>query len=68
MRVRFIRPATPVGFGYIANEVADLPDDAARKLIEQGYAEQVSQKAETVETRESKAAPEQRTRTKGKKK
>ena len=68
MRVRFIKPATAVGFGYRENEVADLPADAAQTLIERGYAEAVAKKAETVETRESKAAPEQRKQTGAKKK
>lgn len=64
MRIRFIKPATAVGFGYRENETADLPPASANMLIEKGYAELIERKEEQPETRESKAAPE----TRGKKK
>lgn len=67
MRIRFLKPATAVGFGYRETEEADLPPETADLLIEKGYAEKIDDgKASPVETRESKAAPEQRSRTKGK--
>lgn len=64
MKIRFLKPATAVGFGYRENEVADLPAEAGQMLIEKGYAEAITQKAEQPETRESKAAPETRSRRK----
>lgn len=64
MKVRFIKAATPAGYGYTANEVADLPVEAAKRLIDTGYAEAIERKEETVETRESKATPEARGRKK----
>jgi hypothetical protein len=64
MKIRFIRPATAVGFGYRENETADLPPESANKLIEMGYAVLIEQKEEQPETRESKAAPEVRGRKK----
>jgi len=61
MKIRFLRPANSVGFGYQEKEVADLPDAAAKMLIEKGFAELVARPDDVPETRESKAAPETRT-------
>lgn len=61
MRVYFLKPATCVGFGYREDQVGDLPKEAAEMLIEKGFAVEVKEKPKkTVETRESKAAPEKR--------
>ena len=66
MHIRFLKPATAVGFGYRENETADLPPQAAQMLIEKGYAVEIERKEEIPETRESKTAPETRGRKKGK--
>lgn len=66
MKIRFLKPATPVGFGYRENETADLPAQTAQMLIKKGYAVQLEAVEEIPETRESKALPETRGRKKGK--
>lgn len=60
MKIRFIKPATAVGFGYRENETADLPKESAEMLIEKGFATPEAKTTPKPETRESKAAPEQR--------
>lgn len=66
MKIRFLKPATAVGFGYRENETADLLPETAKMLIEKGYAVEIERKDENPETRESKADPETRGRKKGK--
>lgn len=59
MRIRFLKAGTPAGFGYVANETADLPEASAKRLIEEGYAvAEPNKDGGAVETRESKQAPE----------
>lgn len=55
MKIRFIKGAAPVGFGYHEGEEAELNDVQAKELIETGYAEEIK-RAVTEEPKEIKKA------------
>jgi hypothetical protein len=49
MKIKFIKAASPIGFGYHENEEADLNEATAKELIELGYAIELQQIRTAVE-------------------
>lgn len=43
MKIRFINEPTGLGYAYFAGEEATLPDSAAKELIADGYAVEVTE-------------------------